>query len=494
MPSLIPASLGVAVYLPDHRGTGLSSLLECSSGRVDEKCLEEWKDRSAVLKQFTITNAARDLKAQIQAVKREYSSARVSLYAVSYGTQWADRLLSILMEDKDLMIDSVVLDGVVNPEVTSVSRYDIWANRALIDTLQYCDLDSTCLSHFSEQSVVESVRSLLKEINSGKQYCVNTYFPFITTPIVQDVLFQMIQSANTYYLRSLIPALIFRMNRCSSLDVPVLQHFFQNSPLLLANSDAFSLVKADSAEPEELTTRHPKLLTGEENNKVVLSNHHDHDHEESDLPVLASLPEPTRPLPPALYRRYSRPLPMLRSKSDEISIPSRYIYSPLLNFNIVESERWLAPNESEPSLSALNSWKAHSLASPHDTLDYFKLRADWPVYPLDPYFGKVSEYPNVLMLNGELDPSTPSFQASTLAGVTANTRKYISIPLAGHVTTLVAEAGFSCPLDIVLTYLLDGTVNSTCVSSMPTLIDFGGSSNEVKSVSLTYFGTEDLWN
>ena len=109
------------------------------------------------------------------------------------------------------------------------------------------------------------------------------------------------------------------------------------------------------------------------------------------------------------------------------------------------------------------------------------------------------------MLQGQLDPATPVAQTDQLSAITPE-RFYVKVPLAGqksypchthpfvgHVTSLLAAVGLSCPLDILLKFGKTGQMDASCISSMPTTIDFAGITPEVQATALQYFGTVDLW-
>ncbi|CAF4093510.1 unnamed protein product, partial [Rotaria sordida] len=107
---LIPAQLGLTIILPDHRGTGLSTVLGCDdndSQTITTDCItyliSKWDIEG--LNQFSITAAAHDLSVQIQVYQADHPG-RISIYAVSYGTFWLDRFLQIY----PTLIPSAIMD------------------------------------------------------------------------------------------------------------------------------------------------------------------------------------------------------------------------------------------------------------------------------------------------------------------------------------------------------------------------------------------------
>ncbi|CAM4797815.1 unnamed protein product, partial [Rotaria magnacalcarata] len=118
----------------------------------------------------------------------------------------------------------------------------------------------------------------------------------------------------------------------------------------------------------------------------------------------------------------------------------------------------------------------------------FTLRAQWPKYPLDQYYGNFAAQAPVLMLSGELDPSTVFQQASHIASITRATRIFYAIPLTGHVTSSIMLVGYPCPAAIALYYLFPNIVPAAygdpkCLQSLPTTIDFVGETAAVQQVS-----------
>lgn len=114
---------GYDLVIPDHRGTGYSAKLcpdQESPQSADGIALagEEWgpcigqmfADPGRV-HGFTITNAAHDLSSLIG---RHREPGEVLVYAVSYGTQLALRM----MQAAPVALDGLVLDGLVSPEGT----------------------------------------------------------------------------------------------------------------------------------------------------------------------------------------------------------------------------------------------------------------------------------------------------------------------------------------------------------------------------------------
>jgi hypothetical protein len=61
------------------------------------------------------------------------------------------------------------------------------------------------------------------------------------------------------------------------------------------------------------------------------------------------------------------------------------------------------------------SWHNATLVSPNDALLYAELYPYWNRYTLDENYAKLASFTPLLMLQGELDPSTPFSQVGLQA-------------------------------------------------------------------------------
>ena len=121
---------------PDHRGTGYSSKL-CPDQESPESeegialagsewgpCIGSIYQDQARAHAFTITNAAHDLSNLIATYRAD---GEVHVYAVSYGTQLALRMMHVAPVE----LDGLILDGLVPPE--SSIRWDLSRRSELVD-------------------------------------------------------------------------------------------------------------------------------------------------------------------------------------------------------------------------------------------------------------------------------------------------------------------------------------------------------------------------
>ncbi|CAF1669236.1 unnamed protein product, partial [Didymodactylos carnosus] len=124
------------------------------------------------------------------------------------------------------------MDGVVNPLLSSSSRYDLRASSVATGFLTYCQLQTECSQHFpADQPPHIMLSRLLYELDGNSQQCANAHFSQynLNADMLRGLLFRMMQSGDTYFDRTVIPAIIFRLNRCNEEDVTVLDFFFKTS-------------------------------------------------------------------------------------------------------------------------------------------------------------------------------------------------------------------------------------------------------------------------
>lgn len=143
------------IVLLDQRGTGRSHRLDCDYGhenlfeRVEDvhvaeenlKCRDELSKKSD-LRQYTTSIAVRDL----DAVRAALGYQRINLFGNSYGTRVAQHYARRYPG----ATRSLILDGVVNPEVILGPAIAIDAERALERILRRCTGDAACAKAFTD--------------------------------------------------------------------------------------------------------------------------------------------------------------------------------------------------------------------------------------------------------------------------------------------------------------------------------------------------------
>ena len=146
------------IILLDQRGTGRSHRLDCDYGDAEHlssastksksapaniKCRDELSKNSD-LRMYTTSIAVRDL----DTVRRALGYQRINLYGNSYGTRVAQHYARRYPKSTR----TVILDGVVNPEVVLGPAIAIDAERALERILKRCAADATCAKAFTDPS------------------------------------------------------------------------------------------------------------------------------------------------------------------------------------------------------------------------------------------------------------------------------------------------------------------------------------------------------
>eukprot|EP00005_Dracoamoeba_jomungandri_P006342 CAMPEP_0174261752 /NCGR_PEP_ID=MMETSP0439-20130205/12040_1 /TAXON_ID=0 /ORGANISM="Stereomyxa ramosa, Strain Chinc5" /LENGTH=529 /DNA_ID=CAMNT_0015346299 /DNA_START=51 /DNA_END=1640 /DNA_ORIENTATION=- len=127
-------------------------------------------------------------------------------------------------------------------------------------------------------------------------------------------------------------------------------------------------------------------------------------------------------------------------------------------------------------------------------------------YPLwnkyDPYATQgFDQYPEskipLLLLNGELDPqSSHAWFDHAKEHYTNTNQHFVSIPYAVHGTSVnspVSNSSFQCGMTILANFFLTGEIDTKCLNSL-VKIDFSGTTQSTKDLSVEVFGTPNLWN
>jgi len=150
------------IVLVDQRGTGQSNPLNCPGGDesdlggndnsiADEtrRCLEQLGSRADVA-QYTTSVAVKDL----DRVRQALGYPQINLYGASYGTRVAQHYLRRYPQHTR----SLILDGVVPPELSFGAGIAIDGERALERILARCARESACQGRFGDP--LQDYRSL----------------------------------------------------------------------------------------------------------------------------------------------------------------------------------------------------------------------------------------------------------------------------------------------------------------------------------------------
>ncbi|MGH8322322.1 MAG: alpha/beta hydrolase, partial [Steroidobacteraceae bacterium] len=142
------------IVLLDQRGTGKSNPLNCQEGDETDsgatgsaiaaaarRCLQELSARADVA-QYTTSVAVKDLDRLRQALGYE----RINLYGVSYGTRVAQHYLRRFPQHTR----SLMLDGVVPPQLSLGAAMALDAERSLGQILARCAREAECRGRFGD--------------------------------------------------------------------------------------------------------------------------------------------------------------------------------------------------------------------------------------------------------------------------------------------------------------------------------------------------------
>ena len=144
------------IVLVDQRGTGKSNPLNCPDGTETDlsggvgaianearSCLQGLGVHSDVA-QYTTSVAVQDL----DRVRQALGYRQINLYGVSYGTRVAQHYLRRFPQQTR----SLILDGVVPPELSFGAGMAIDAEHSLEQILARCSRESACRSQFGDPS------------------------------------------------------------------------------------------------------------------------------------------------------------------------------------------------------------------------------------------------------------------------------------------------------------------------------------------------------
>ena len=224
------------IYTLDHRGVGHSTRLGCAAQEEPNSdwgrsisptefpdCLEAvqqtWGDR---LRHFNTTQAARDLAYVIEQTRGD--GEQVFILGVSYGTYWALRYLQLEPDQAT----GVVLDSIAPPNFY-ISAFDTQFDPVGQSLMEACAADSACSERLGSDPWAR-LKSIQDLVEAG--HCQETGFDKAS---LRSVMSAMLRS---YGLREYIPALAYRIERCSAADEHAISNFYQ---VLLSSEDSDTL-------------------------------------------------------------------------------------------------------------------------------------------------------------------------------------------------------------------------------------------------------------
>lgn len=217
----------VDYYMPDHRGTGRSTRLECPEQEAPESPFgfyvvgNEWTACRASLKEkwgadlaaFSTSNAANDVGLAIAATRGPGQEAFV--YGVSYGTYWAHRYLQLYPDQPT----GVILDSIAAPGF-SLSDQDLDMDLTAEKYAARCAADATCAARFGPDPWARA-QALYEKIDAG--HCATIGKDGPPRILLRRALGQMMMNAMT---RSLVWPTLARVERCNEADQKAIEKLF----------------------------------------------------------------------------------------------------------------------------------------------------------------------------------------------------------------------------------------------------------------------------
>ncbi|EQC38993.1 hypothetical protein SDRG_03946 [Saprolegnia diclina VS20] len=251
----------VDVYTMDHRGTGRSYKLTCSASQIETSgsptkgqvlnsvlstCIKDINiqigaNDTKALRSFSTTSAAMDLSTLISATE----NANTFVYGVSYGTYLVERLMQL----ENANIKGYILDGIVansgskENKLTVFNDWDKEVDEAAQTFVDLCKTDTYCSSKFPTLDLRTTMVTMYSTMdrNPKSSKCAMALSSSSSTPsaVLRSLFSDLLQSQS---LRALIPALVYRFNRCNQADILAIANFatqVQNMGNTQDESDGF---------------------------------------------------------------------------------------------------------------------------------------------------------------------------------------------------------------------------------------------------------------
>ena len=212
-------------YTMEHRGVGASTKLDCpdletTGAFYGLECYQELKSRwGDGIQYFNTTQAARDLGSLISLTRRSQRS--VFIYGTSYGTYLAQRFMCL----KPQPVNGVVLDGVVPAglldNMGAIGWYDQDFDKVGRAIMERCGADSVCSGKMREIAGGDPWQAVDRIFSLVDQEGLCSAFAPVDRETLRNQLGAM---SSDWSLRMLIPALLYRLNRCNAADQEVLNY------------------------------------------------------------------------------------------------------------------------------------------------------------------------------------------------------------------------------------------------------------------------------
>lgn len=346
------------VYIPDHRGVPMSSALRCphaqqaflqAQGKEDAVCTDklpcltpqpmlnnatamkgcfaELQERRQILSDFTVSNAARDVLQLMKLVSAR--SGDLSLYGVSYGSHWAQRILQIAEHEGASrgfpQIQRAILVGVVKVGTMSFDYFRHGANYAGRTLMMACGNSDTCAAHYGRGSAAfETLSKMLTDLVTGsnsRAQCGKSFMQaFLNTSdslsaslnqpkvkhdvkqkkaLLSMLLYLSLMSGReeTLDFRMVVLAALHRLHRCKPRDkiavatfqTILLERVLPMMVQALTDPKGMSLLlKEQIVKMELLPTEMPEVYRGESEESIIWMPRNDEKTQHDNWPKVLS--------------------------------------------------------------------------------------------------------------------------------------------------------------------------------------------------------------
>ncbi len=207
--------LGFDVYIPDYRGVGQSTALECAlggEGELSPFCLTALETKwGPGLEHFSTTAAARDIGHVIEAIRG--ADEPVYVWGDSYGTFVGNRYLTLFPEQPT----AAILDGIC-PATGCDVRMDRSFDEVARNMLDYCGSDPFCSSRLSSDPQAWFAE-LLDAVERG--HCDAALGEYTEMALVNVVSNAVIDPQ----LLAMGFSFAYRLDRCDPADQTILRNF-----------------------------------------------------------------------------------------------------------------------------------------------------------------------------------------------------------------------------------------------------------------------------
>ncbi|CAK4706651.1 hypothetical protein LEN26_010431 [Aphanomyces euteiches] len=423
----------VTLYTMDHRGTGRSTILQCSKERPRGQdlmdCLaslgQRFGDNGPIA--FSVTSAAMDLKTIVES--STFADTDVFIYGLSYGTYLVERLMHLEPQRvKGYILDSVQSNQLkMGKDAQFNSNWEKGAGEVVRKFLSHCDENKFCKSKIGPDAK-KTLKKLYQKLDKSKLKCSSPlqaiaakYGVKSPSVVVSQILFDWLTEPEK---RVFIPALIYRLNACTADDESWINELELPSSLTETNDKAATVEQPSGP-----------FLNGAGSSDVAFGT------------ILFS----------ELWQ-----VPSVTAKK-----LNKYSLEALMS---MESERHIEETIATYCIYVGNNDK---VCTGKDKLSF--------VYPRDKYWGESPKIPDgssVLMLSGELDPATPiKYAKQELNAMVGAEKLLVSFPSAPHDvlahSPIASNPSESCALDIILSYVAAGgnvkAVKKDCVAQVEKL-------------------------